>query len=161
MLAAILRIVFARTPRNLWTERAGEPFALVEHACHLADLEEEAFGVRIARLIEEEQPLLRDFPGDAIARERRYLDHDPLPAIERFRAARIANEERLRNAPDWQRRGTQEGVGEVTLARVAEMMEQHDVAHANELVALLRALKVVVPDELADFASRDPLARSA
>jgi hypothetical protein len=161
MLADLLELVFARTPRHLWIERAGEPFSLVEHACHLADLEEDAYAVRITRLANEDNPSLPDFAGDVIARERRYLEQDPLPAIARFRAARAANQERLRNAPDWQRRGTQEGVGEVTIARVAEMMLHHDVAHANELVALLHALGVPVPEELAEFASHDPLAKSA
>jgi len=36
-------------------------FCPVEHCWHLADLEREGYGVRIQRLLRENQPLLRDF----------------------------------------------------------------------------------------------------
>jgi hypothetical protein len=116
--------------------------ALVEHVHHLADLEEEGFAVRLSRLLAEEAPQLPDFDGALIARERRYLERTVADGIARFAAARRANVERLRAVTDtqWQRAGTQEGVGRVTLGELPERMLAHDCSHAHELVALFDVL---------------------
>ena len=115
-------------------------FALIEQAWHLADLEVEGYGMRIARMIEEDNPALPDFRGDVIARERNYIELELEPALERFAKARRENIARLESAKDLRRAGEQEGVGRVTLARVAEMMAEHDAGHAAELHALLEEL---------------------
>lgn len=118
-------------------------FAMVEHLCHLGDLEREGYGARIEMLLSEEAPEWDDFDGDAIARERNYLEQDSDAALQRFLDARAANVARLRGVSesDWQRRGTHRGMGEVTLARLAEMMVQHDREHAADIAALLEELR--------------------
>ena len=160
----ILRHVVAITPEPLWRRRSSaDVFALVEQAWHLADLECDAYAVRIERLLSEDGPAFGDFDGERVAVERKYLEQDLHSALERFAATREANRERLlRVRPEeWQRRGTQEKVGEITLAGVAAAMLEHDRAHANEIVGLLAELGVAVPEELASFAGAAPLARSA
>ncbi len=154
--------VFSDSPLIRRRPAAGG-FALVEHAWHLADLETEAYAVRIARLLTEVNPSFADFRGDEIARERRYIEQEIAPALNRFIAQRTANVAALRGvAPDqWERRGQQEGVGEVTIARVAEMMSEHDRGHASEIAALLRELGLDVPLSLASFAAEPPLRRTA
>jgi hypothetical protein len=139
-------------------------FSLVENAWHLADLESEGYGPRIDRLMSgEANPHFPDFRGDEIAKERRYNEQAIEPAVARFVARRIANVAALRAAtPDQlQRRGTQEGVGEVTLARIAEMMSEHDRGHAVEIADLLRELGLAVPAALAVFANDPPLRQTA
>lgn len=161
---ALLRHAVATTPEARWRQRSSaNGFALVEQAWHLADLECDAYSVRIERLLAEEDPSFGDFEGERIAVERRYLEQELLPALERYASTREANRRRLlRVEPDqWQRRGTQEKVGEITLARVAASMLEHDRAHANELVALLPELGVAPSEELIRFAAEEPLARSA
>ena len=118
-------------------------FSMVEHLCHLADLEREGYGTRIEKLLAEEAPEWDDFDGDAVARERNYLEQDSEAALQRFSDARAANVARLRAVSDgdWQRRGTHRGMGEVTLARLAEMMVQHDREHAADIAALLEELR--------------------
>src|SRR5690349_3853643 len=92
---ALLSQVAAQVPSHLLTVRSG-PFALVEHAWHLADLEKEAFGERVRRLLAEDDPLLPDFDGERAAREREYLKLDLAVALSAFAAAREENLRRLR-----------------------------------------------------------------
>ena len=128
-------------------------FALIEHAWHLADLEVEGYTLRIARLLAEESPVLPDFDGDRFARERRYIELDLEGALRRFTTARLVNVRRFRNFTDaeWNRAGTQDGVGPVTISRVMEMMSEHDASHGAEIAALLRQVGVDVPPELQEL----------
>ena len=150
--------------RGLLTHRPADgTFALVEHVCHLADLEEEGYGRRIMRMLSESLPFLADFAGDVIARERRYIEQRVEPALERFREARRLNIITLRSLRDdqWGRKGAQENVGAITLASIFDGIVDHDTAHAAEIAALLRDIGATVPDELAVFIEHEPLARSA
>jgi hypothetical protein len=124
------------------TPGPGGAFSFLEHVWHLADLETEGFGVRIARILSEESPLLPDFDGARVARERRYRTLPLSEGLARFAGARRANAERLAgvDAAAWQRRGEQEGVGRVVLAELPHQMIAHDRAHARELVDLLEAI---------------------
>lgn len=118
-------------------------FAMVEHFCHLADLEEEGYGARIALLLGEEHPEWGEFDGDKIATERKYLEQDAEAALQRFIRARKKNVERLRavREDDWNRRGMHRGMGEVTLKRLVEMMVEHDRGHAHDIEVLLKELQ--------------------
>lgn len=138
-------------------------FAIVEHAWHLSDFEEEGIAVRLRRTMEETNPRLADFPGDVIAAARNYIARDIAEAPVRFAAARAANVALLRSAEDsdWSRTAVQDQVGAVTLASVAKAILIHDVSHANEIVDLLRELRLTVPGDLAALAGIEPLARSA
>ena len=109
----------------------------VEQCWHLADLEREGYAPRIRRLLDEVDPLLPDFDGARIARERNYRALPLGEAIITFRTARAANLEALRRAEagDWLRAGVQEGVGPVALCDIPAMMDQHDEAHRAEIEA--------------------------
>jgi hypothetical protein len=117
----------------------GGGFSLVEQAWHLADLEREGFGARITRLLAEEAPFLPDFDGARIARERDYRSQALDDGLRAFAAARTANLARLRAVPHdaWDRAGTQEGVGRVTLADLPRLMVEHDDSHRAEIEGLL------------------------
>ena len=133
-----LRELIARVPAERLRVRAADgTFAAVEQVWHLADLEVEGYGERIRRIEGEDEPELVDFRGDVIAAERKYLELELEPALVRFEEARARNVAALESARDRSRAGHQEGVGRVTLARIAEMMAEHDAGHAAELHALL------------------------
>jgi len=154
---AILQRVVDATPESLWGDRSNEGiFSLLEQAWHLADLEEEAYAVRIARLLTEESPSFEDFAGGVTAIERRYFEQELPPALNRYRSTREANRSRLAAVQpgDWSRHGTMEWTGRITLADVAGSMLQHDVAHANEVATVLSDLGLPVPEELTSFAAR-------
>lgn len=142
---AELRALLASAPAASLRRRAADgTFALVEHAWHLADLEAEGYGVRIEKLLAEDDPVLPDFQGDVVAGQRRYLELELEPALRKFEDARARNVARLErlNEERMQRAGQQEGVGRVTIARVVEMMAEHDAGHAREVRALLNELSV-------------------
>lgn len=135
-----IREILLSIPKERLRVRANNStFALIEHAWHLADLEVEGYGERIRRILEDDNPRLPDFKGDEIAEQRRYLELELEPALRRFEDARTSNLARIESLTDeqMQRGGEQEGVGRVTIARVVEMMAEHDAGHAAELRALL------------------------
>lgn len=124
-----------------WRPAANE-FSAVEHACHLRDIEREGYAVRLRRLLDEDEPVLPDVNGPRLARERDYQSQDVTAALVAFAEARresLATVEHL--SPDeWQRGGTLEGVGRVTVARLLEMMRAHDAEHCAEVRALAARL---------------------
>jgi hypothetical protein len=115
-------------------------FSPVEQCWHLADLERDGFGVRIRRLLGEEDPYLPDFDGTRVAKEREYVKRSLADGIAAFRDARAANLATLRALPaaEWSRTGTQEGVGRVALCDLPHMMAEHDAAHRAEIAAWSR-----------------------
>ena len=121
---------------------AGE-LSPVEICWHLADLEAEGFGVRIRRLLIEDQPRLPDFDGAKIAKARDYRRLSLSDALALFRAARRANVTMFRNLTEsqWSRSGVQEGVGTVSVCDVPAMMAEHDAGHQTEVKAWLAAKK--------------------
>jgi hypothetical protein len=112
-------------------------FSPVEQCWHLADLERDGYGVRIRRLLTEDEPALPDFDGDRVARARDYKSLSLTEGLAVFRQARAENVVALRRVSDreWERRGTQEGVGPIGLCDVPAMMAEHDDAHRKEIAA--------------------------
>lgn len=110
-------------------------FSALENVCHLRDLEREGYAVRIDRILNEPNPALPDFDGGRVAAERNYNAEDPATALEEFTSARLRNLQKVRTAgpAEIERTGNLEGVGMVTLARVAEMMREHDEGHLEDL----------------------------
>jgi hypothetical protein len=110
-------------------------FSPVEQCWHLADLERDGFAVRIRRLLNEIEPELPDFDGERVARERNYKALSLADGLAAFRQARAENLATLRalTASEWERRGTQEGVGRVGLCDIPLMMAEHDAAHRAEI----------------------------
>jgi len=123
------------------TRTASDAFSPVEQVWHLADLEAEGFGVRIARLLTEDAPRLDDFDGDRIARERRYRERDLAGGVAAFRTARARNVATLAalSGDAWNRAGTQEGIGPVMLCDLPVMIAEHDAAHRAEIDAWRQA----------------------
>lgn len=118
-------------------------FSFVEHVWHLADLEREGYGVRIRRLLSEDEPLLSNFDGERIANERVYQRRDLADGLLAFATARVRNLQILRSVSsgDWARTAKQEGIGAVALGDIPRMMVEHDRAHEREIAGLIRDLR--------------------
>ena len=118
-------------------------FSFVENVWHLADLEREGYGRRIARLLSETDPVLENFDGERMARERAYQERDVERGIAIFALAREANLAALRSisGDQWERSGSQEGVGRVTLADLPRMMAEHDRSHGDEIADLIALVR--------------------
>lgn len=131
-----LREFISKFPASSYQLKPSEnEFSLLEHLCHLRDLEEEAYGVRIQRMLSEDEPFLPDVDGGKLAQERNYQHQELHPALDRFCALRETNIAVLNAlAPDqFDRRGEFEFVGHVTLAQLLEKIVEHDQAHWEEL----------------------------
>jgi hypothetical protein len=116
-------------------------FSVLETVCHLRDIEIEAYGLRIQRILTEECPTLADIDGAQLAVERDYSTQDLESALKAFTAARHQNIERLRatSAEGMARIGVLEGTGQITLGRLALLMHQHDEDHLGEIRPLCHA----------------------
>ncbi len=117
--------------------RVDDAFSPVEQVWHLADLEREGFGVRIERLLNEDDAELPDFDGAEVARRRRYLQKSLAEGMRAFARARQDNIDALQRVTpsDWSRRGEQQGVGPITLGDIPIMMAEHDASHRKEIHA--------------------------
>jgi hypothetical protein len=114
-----------------WTGSPGEGFSVLEHVCHVRDIERDGYHVRIRRLLEEDQPDLVSIDGDALAIERRYAEADLDEALRAFRAARQATLEQIRDLDEAQlgRRGTFAEYGALTLRGLLHYQRSHDLQH--------------------------------
>ena len=111
------------------------------NVCHLRDIEAEGYAVRIEQLLREDDPLLRDLDGDRLGRERRYTEQDAGAAMRAFAEARARSVALLRDADAsaFEREGTFENAGRITLAQLVSKMREHDAGHLRD-IALLAAL---------------------
>jgi hypothetical protein len=134
-MPAFLAAAYSRLSAAEACIAGADGFSPVEQCWHLADLEREGYAVRIRRLLNEVEPALPAFDGDRIAQERNYKSLSLADGIEAFRRARAGNLAALRalTASEWERRGTQDGVGRVGLCDIPLMMAEHDAAHRDEI----------------------------
>jgi hypothetical protein len=141
--ALLTRAAAALSPSEARCRPDEKSFSFVENVWHLADLEREGFGLRIRRILSEENPALLNFDGDRIARERAYQEKDVERGLALFARARAQNLEALRRLrrSDWKRSGSQEGVGRVTLADVSRMMAEHDRSHGTDVAEILAIVR--------------------
>jgi hypothetical protein len=121
--------------RELRRKPAKEEFSFLEHVCHLRDIEREGYGVRIAKLLSEEQPFLPDIDGDKLAAERNYNSQSFDQALSAFKRARRNNIQTIRPLPpeNLKRIGVFQNVGTITLQQLLSMMREHDNEHLRAL----------------------------
>jgi DinB superfamily len=150
-LASMPRLLQAcaeRLPRADWTRQPSPGlFSLVEHCCHLRDLEEEGYTLRLRRMLREDGPVLEDFDGGAVAARRAYPGQDLTLALQAFTEARGRN---LLVFAGLDARGLARTArfgehGTITIVRLAELMAEHDAGHRGELEELFRTLGVPAP----------------
>ena len=113
-------------------------WSVLEHVCHLKDIEQEGYTLRIEKLLRETQPFLADIDGDKLAEERSYHSQDFDQALSAFARARKQNVQTIKDLTHDQlnRSGMFENFGTVTLARLLLMMREHDESHLKDLSGL-------------------------
>ncbi len=142
-MPGFLHDVAGRVPGDRQRWKPGpEEFSLLEHVCHLRDLEREGYRVRIERILGEDRPLLPDFDGAKVARERDYLGESLPEALGGFGAARAHNLEVVSNltAAQLGRSGLLDPGGEVTIEGLLARMCAHDEEHREQVAELLKSL---------------------
>ena len=113
-------------------------WSVLENVCHLKDIEQEGYTLRIEKLLRETQPFLADIDGDKLAEERSYHSQDFHQVLRAFARARQRNVQVIKDlTPDQlNRSGMFESVGTVTLGRLLLMMREHDESHLKDLSSL-------------------------
>ena len=130
------------TAEQLRFRPAPETFSLVEHACHLRDLEREGYIARVRRMIAEKNPALENFDGDAVAKARNYIAQDAKVAAQEFGAARRETTGMLAalTEADLAREASFDGA-RITFGELIAMMVEHDQGHRDEIEALMDAIE--------------------
>jgi hypothetical protein len=134
--------IAGRDARSLRVRVAGSgDFSLVEHACHLRDLEREGYQVRLRRMLEEDRPELPGFAGGEVARERDYPRQDARAAAADFARARAELLAALA-VLDARLLVREARFGDrlITVCGLVEMMDAHDAGHREEIARLVAAL---------------------
>lgn len=123
---------------DLCLKNSESEFSILEHVCHLRDIEAEGYAARVKRILSEDGPLLPDIDGSRLAIERDYNSQNLALALQAFSQARALNVETLRNVREDQlgREGNLEGVGTITLWQLLNLQREHDEEHLRELSAL-------------------------
>jgi transcriptional regulator with XRE-family HTH domain len=142
-MPAKLKDFVAAIPAAAWRSKpAGGGFSLVEHVCHLRDIDGDGYRTRLDRMLTEDCPSLRDIDGDRLARERDYQSQDPITALDAFAVARLEIVARLARLTPGQRQrtGLMAGKREITIDGLVDAMTAHDSEHLDQLNDLARAL---------------------
>lgn len=136
----VRELIEGLSPDQFTTKRTPEEFSFAEHVCHLRDIEQEGYLVRIGLIQTSDCPSLPDIDGTRLAIERDYNSSDISDAVHRFSLARNESIKLLQESGDeqWSRKGALEGVGEITLQQLVEMMIEHDASHLEEMTSLKR-----------------------
>jgi hypothetical protein len=94
-------------------------------------------------MLEENDPALTDFDGARVAAESNYNCEEPDLAFKAFLLGRRQSVQKLQslNEEQLEREGTLEGVGRITLKRLAEMMHEHDEGHLEDLRVLRQRIE--------------------
>ncbi len=114
-----------------------DEWSALEVCCHLRDYAREE-GVRVRRLVEEDNPTLEAYDQEAWARERNYRGDDPGRARTALRAFWGGLAYQLEGLTDaqWERAGTHPERGAVTVRSRAEQEVAHAQAHLEQLRAI-------------------------
>jgi transcriptional regulator with XRE-family HTH domain len=142
-MPAKLKEIVTAISEGAWRSKpAGGGFSLVEHVCHLRDIDGDGYRVRLERMLTEACPALPDLDGDALARERAYQSADLAAALASFTTTRLAIVARLAKlSPDERRRtGLMAGTTEITVEGLVEIMTAHDSEHLDQLNDLVREI---------------------
>ncbi len=138
-----LMALVAAIPEHAWSTRPKpDAFSLLEHVCHLRDIDHDGYRERIERILTLDLPVLHDLDGDALAVARDYRRQDLRAACAAFVDGRGRILERLRglSATDRARKGRMEGVGDMTIDDVVGAMLAHDSEHIEDIMALRDAV---------------------
>ncbi len=114
--------------------------SIVEHVCHMLDMERDVFGERLRRVLDEDNPRLAPVKQDHYVEEERWRGRtfaELLDEWEKLRSANIARVEAT-VAADWSRPVQHPDLGKATFADVVARWSRHDVEHLRQIEIIAR-----------------------
>jgi hypothetical protein len=111
---------------------------------HLSD-SETISGIRLRRLVAETNPVIWGYDQEAYTRALRYNERDIAPALDNFRAVRVATTQVMRMMTDdeWRRTGWHTEIGVYTPETWLGIYAAHAHSHAAQIRRLREALAVM------------------
>jgi hypothetical protein len=121
------------------TDESG--WSLLELICHLRDSAQED-GLRIRRLVEEDNPMLVPYDQEAWARDRNYNGDDPKKALVAMRAFVSGLAYQLENLSEqqWSRAGHHPERGAVSVLSMATQYATHHRDHVAQMRGVASAV---------------------
>jgi hypothetical protein len=121
-----------------WHGIPSEPFTPLEQLCHVRDIEIDGYHARFARMLRENEPVLANIDGEALARERNYAGAGATQVLAQFRDARARTLAAIETfTPEQlQRRAFFDGA-HTTLRGLVHLLCSHDQQHLSGLQWLL------------------------
>jgi hypothetical protein len=114
-----------------------EEWSIKEVCCHLRDFSEIG-GERIHHMLSEDNPFLRAYDQEALARERDYQSESTplvLTAVRAFSGGLAYLLENL-SEEEWQRTGHHEERGPISIAQYAQLLADHAHEHLEQIKTL-------------------------
>jgi uncharacterized damage-inducible protein DinB len=134
----LVALTASRSARDLnHVPQRGE-WSAAQVMAHLADAEM-VYAVRIRLMLTADNPTLVGYDQDAWADRLSMCDLDAAGALERFRVLRDVNLRLYESleADEWDRVGTHDEVGLVTIKSTIETLIGHDRTHLDQIRKLL------------------------
>jgi transcriptional regulator with XRE-family HTH domain len=134
--------IVALIPRDAWRRKPAKGgFSLLEHICHLRDIDGDGYRLRVDRMLTETRPDLADLDGDALAKERDYQSQDLAEAMTAFVATRWGIAARLAKLTPEERQRTGLMAGrEITIEGLVGAVLAHDSEHLDQLADIRKEL---------------------
>jgi hypothetical protein len=138
MPSIVQELLAGLTEGDLRESPEDETWSIVEHICHLRDIEREGYIIRISKMLTEDNPFLNDLDGDKLAIERDYINQNCRAALKDFIEDRAINVLAIQELTPQQlsRTGVFENVGPLSLLELLLKMREHDQGHIDELTEL-------------------------
>jgi hypothetical protein len=114
--------------------------SILEHMTHLLDMERDVFGVRLRRVLEEDDPKLEPVDQEHFVDEARYAGRTFQEVFDEWRKLRGANLELVEatGAAEWERPVRHPDLGKATFADVVHRWSRHDADHLRQIDIIAR-----------------------
>jgi hypothetical protein len=114
--------------------------SILEHMAHMLDMERDVFGVRIRRVLEEDDPKLDPVDQEHYVDESRYAGRTFANLFDEWSELRRTNVETVEaTVPEqWTRPVRHPDLGKATFADVVHRWSRHDADHLRQIEIIAR-----------------------
>jgi hypothetical protein len=114
--------------------------SVLEHAIHMLDMERDVFGVRLRRVLEEDDPKLDPVDQEHYVDETRYAGRTYRQIFDEWEKLRRANVELVEGTgpEQWARPVRHPDLGKATFADVVNRWSRHDADHLRQIEIIAR-----------------------
>jgi hypothetical protein len=114
--------------------------SVMEHAIHMLDMERDVFGVRLRRVLEEDDPKLDPVDQEHYVDESRYAGRTFRQIFDEWEKLRRANVELVESTgpEEWARPVRHPDLGKATFADVVHRWSRHDADHLRQIEIIAR-----------------------